>query len=240
MISASLRALLVAASLLGCATSTAPTPPLPTPAQEEAAVRTRVAELMARAAADEPAVTERLKGLAAEAGGEMVKLQYRLKTERSATRKLKLKLHARPGALASEITLQDMLRYTMRVDDDPAGRYVETVARTLAQLESEGHEVLKIKNYWPAGDNYSGVNSVLQAPSGLPWELQFHTTDSLKVQSETRPHYEELRREDTDLARKRVLFDEMTARWGKVRIPTDVLEAQNLHAREIIKRRPRP
>ena len=110
----------------------------------------------------------------------------------------------------------------------------------LQTLEKKGHSVVRIKNYWPADDNYSGLTSVLRTPSGLSWELQFHTSASLKVQKATRPLYEELRRADTPLERKRVLFDEMTKAWNEVPIPLEALQPQNLHARELIKTRERP
>lgn len=219
--------------LAACATA-------PTPGEEDAAVRARVRRQAAQAAAAEPALTERLVALAAKAGGEMVKLEHRLKTEGSAVRKMKLHLHEHPGSHPADLTLQDMLRYTMSVPDTPPGNYVRTVHEVLAVLEAEGHAVVTVKNYWPTGDNYSGINSVLTTQDGLPWELQFHTPASLKVQADTRDEYEELRQEATPVARKRALFDAMTADWDTVPVPEGVLEQANLHAQEKLKHRPRP
>lgn len=227
---AAILALVVAA---GCATA-------PSPAAQDAAIRGRVRAQMAQAEAAEPAVTELLKALAAKAGGEMVKLEHRLKAEGSAVRKMKLQLHEQPGLQPADVTLQDMLRYTMVLPDTPPGNYTRAVHEVLAVLEAEGHEVVMVKNYWPTGDNYSGVNSVLSTRDGLPWELQFHTPASLEVQAETRDAYEELRLEATPLARKQALFDSMTTAWDAVPVPEGVLEQGNLHSREQIKHRPRP
>jgi len=54
----------------------------------------------------------------------------------------------------------------------------EAIRATFKGLEAAGHKVIKVKNYWPRGDNYSGVNSVLETSDGLEWELQFHTAES--------------------------------------------------------------
>ena len=221
------------ALLLGCATA-------PTAADQDAAIHARVRVQMRQAAAAEPAVTAALVRLAQGAGGELVKLEHRLKTEASAVRKVRLQLHETPSAHPEDVTLQDMLRYTMALPDTPPGNYVRAVHEVLAVLEAEGHEVVTIKNYWPTGDNYSGVNSVLKTQDGLPWELQFHTPESLKVQADTRDEYEELRQEGTPEARKRALFDAMTAAWDEVPLPVGVLEQGNLHEREQLRHRPRP
>jgi hypothetical protein len=212
----------------------------PSAGETDAVLESRARELLDRAREIEPEVTATLIRLAGEAGGEMLGLEHRFKTLESSLRKLRLMLTEDPSLTAEEVTIQDALRYTMRVDDEPAGNYVRTVAGTLDALEAQGHAVLVVKNYWPDGDNYSGVNTVLEAPSGLPWELQFHTTDSYRVQHETRVAYEELRLVSTPPERKRALFDEMTRTWDTVPIPTGVLLPQNLHEREEIRDRARP
>ena len=212
----------------------------PTDADPDATLEARARALLERAREIEPEVTAMLVRIAGEAGGEMVGLEHRFKTLESSLRKMRLILTEDPALTPEEVTIQDALRYTMRVDDEPAGNYVRTVAGTLEALEARGHTVLVVKNYWPDSDNYSGVNTVLQAPSGLPWELQFHTTESYRVQHETRDAYEELRLVSTPLERKRELFDEMTRTWDTVPIPADVLLPQNLHEREEIRDRSRP
>jgi len=224
-------ALALVATAMACAT--------PGPASSDPVVA-RVRVMMAEAESAEPAVTARLKALAEAYGGRLVKLEHRLKTEGSATRKLRLKLAKRPGATPEQITLEDMLRYTMVVGDDPPGNYVAAVHDSLAQLEAEGHRVKELKNYWPQGDNYSGVNTILRTKAGMPWELQFHTPRSLEVQAATRAQYEELRQAKTPAARKRALFDAMTAAWDEVPLPAAVLEQSNLHEKEHIKHRRRP
>ncbi len=200
------------------------------------AVAAQVQALATRALQEEPKVTPVLINLAEQAGGEMIKLKYRLKTQASATRKLNKHLLKHPDKEASQVDLQDMLRYTMRINDQPAGNYVKSVHLILETLEAQGHSVELVKNCWPRGDSYSGVNTVLRAKSGLAWELQFHTSDSLRVQAETREMYEELRKVNTRLPRKRALFKQMAAAWDTVPVPFEVLEEKNLHAQERARR----
>lgn len=187
---------------------------------------------------NEPEVTALIKNLAAEPQVALHGMEHRLKSRKSILRKLHLQ--AGPSRAARDVELNDTLRYTFVIDDDPPGTHTRNVATILRSLEESGQKVSRVKNYWPAGDNYSGVNSVLQAPSGLLWELQFHTPDSLRVQFETRAQYEELRAVDTPLERKQILFDEITTAWDAVPIPKQALDPQALHSIQEIINRPRP
>ncbi len=212
--------------------------PAPTPQTDPVAAQ--AALLAARAASVEPAVTPLLVELAATLGGSTYKLDFRLKTKASIIRKIHLRLAEDSTLKLSDIVIDDTLRFTLRFDDEPAGHHVAAIQQALAALEAQGHQVVRLKNYWPADDNYSAVNGVLRAPGGLLWELQFHTSESLQAAATTRAWYEELRRSDTLLPRRRELFDEMTREWNKVTIPQGILEPGALHPHEEIRERPRP
>lgn len=186
---------------------------------------------------DEPAVTAILQTLTKAAGGELVGLEHRLKKRASMLRKIRLQV---PKRAIADVVISDALRYTMRVEDEPDGLHVSTIINVVKSLEGEGHKVVKIKNYWPKGDNYSGVNSVFKSPSGLLWELQFHTQDSLRIQKLTRDAYEELRQADTSVERKRELFEQMSLYWDEVELPMDVLKPNLLHSTEKIIQLPSP
>lgn len=215
----------------------APTPTsTPTPTTDPVVDKAKA--LVAHATRIEPQVTPLLISLAKAHGGEMVKLEFRLKTLDSTARKIR-KLMSR-GRAAADVRIDDALRYTMRVDDDPPGAYVAAAKATLADLEAKGHEVQYVKNYWPEDDNYSGINSVLKDTTGLFWELQFHTTASLAAQHDTRPLYEEMRLVKTPLERKRALFDAATKRWNEVAVPEGVLEKGAIHPNDQVRERPRP
>ncbi|MBT8495370.1 MAG: hypothetical protein KJO07_20145, partial [Deltaproteobacteria bacterium] len=216
-------------------------PPLPAAAAvptrsggEDQAIDSLADRLERKARELEPSTTERLEKLAAAAGGAMVGLEHRFKTRSSIVRKIRQRLSTDPERKVVAVVINDALRYTMRVEDRPVGNYDRTVRSVLSELESAGHRITEVKNYWPRGDNYSGVNSVLLADNGLEWELQFHTRASLQAQKEGRPYYEEMRRVDTPPARKRVLFDKLAAPWEEIPIPKGVLEPRSLHANERI------
>jgi hypothetical protein len=213
----------------------------PAPANDPAAdpIAARADEIIAEARAAEPLVTPVLVQVAREHSGEMVKLEHRLKTKSSTIRKLKTRM-ADKGLALHAVVIDDALRYTIRIDDEPPGRHLDGVKATLAALEADGHRVDRLKNYWPTGDNYSGINCVIRTASGMPWELQFHTKQSLEVQHRTRAWYEELREFGTPAVRKRELFDLMTKAWDAAPIPQHILEPGRVHPKAEILNRPRP
>lgn len=202
-------------------------------------IRAAASVLNLRARDAEREVTETLQALAGEYKGQLRGLKHRLKTQSSTIRKLNKLYRARlDGAekLKDEaLVISDALRYTIEVADTPPGRYVEVIIATLKTLELKKHSVVKVKNYWLRGDNYSGVNTVLRAPSGLEWELQFHTPSSYQEASRSHGLYEQLRAEDTPLKTRQELFKKMSAPWEGVEIPQGVLEPKNLHSSEVIK-----
>jgi len=225
------RALILLAFAFACAAQPSRPP--------DDGISARAAEIVAEARAVEPEVTAMLVALAAELDGQMIKLEHRLKTRASTERKLHKMLSEKRQPVAS-MRLDDSLRYTIRFDDEPAGHYMESANETLRRLEARGHRVELVKNYWPAKDNYSGINTILRSPSGLKWELQFHTSKSLEVQARTRAWYEELRKEETPLPRKRELFAKMSRAWDDVAIPAGALDPAHNHARAEIVHRPQP
>lgn len=252
-----LALLVVLLGVVGCGAPTPLSAPLPTTSASQGVmasasaapsarrgatdddVATYATEILERAAATEPDVTPRLVTVAEQMGGAMVKLEHKLKTRASTERKLRAKM-AEDGVSLRDVVIDDALRYTMKVDDEPPGRHVEAIGAVLDALSQTGHEVVRLKNYWPAGDNYSGINGVFRAPNGLLWELQFHTPASIRVQAETRAMYEELRKVDTAPARKRELFEAMTAAWDEVPIPEGILVPGALHDKAEIIDRPSP
>ena len=213
----------------------------PDPAAErEAAIEKLADGYMARAAANEPDVSRILQEVAAQQGGTMAGFEHRLKKRDSLLRKIRSRLADSPDTPVAEIVIDDALRYTLQVDDQPPGRHGEAIRATFAALEAAGHAVQRVKNYWPRGDNYSGVNAVLVAPDGLSWELQFHTADSFRIKEETHELYEELRDDATPVARKREVFQLLAAPWEQVPIPEGLLTPNSLHPSEDIIRHDPP
>lgn len=203
---------------------------------ERAKIQATARELEARAAAAEPAISERIKSLAAEVGGEVAGFDHRLKTLASLERKIRNRVRVEPGKTIDNPDIVDALRYTIVVEPD---RYVAAIRRVLAAFEADGHEVVRVKNYWPPGDNYSGVNTVLRYHS-LQWEIQFHTPQSIEVRDAWHPAYEQLREADTPIERRRWLYALMAVPWDQVEIPDGVDRLGALHPRDEIRRYPPP
>lgn len=211
------------------------------PAELEISVeaRQRADDLLRRAADAEPGVSALLGDLTTELDVDLWKLEHRLKSRSSLERKLQTEM-LEWAVPVERVRIDDALRYTMLVEDEPAGHYDDTVAEILRRLERAGFSVLEVKNYWPAGDIYSGVNCVLATAEGLRWELQFHTVGSVAATAEGHDLYEEFRLPQTTPERKRWIYDRLLERWSWVEIPAGVLEPQSLHPEEEILFRGRP
>jgi hypothetical protein len=206
------------------------------PAPVDPAIAAKARELAAIAARAEPAISARVEALAAEVGGQLSGFEHRLKTLASLERKIRTRVRADPELTVAEPDIVDALRYTIVVE--PA-RYVAAIRAVLAAFEGDGHEVVRVKNYWPPKDNYSGVNTVLRRGE-LQWEIQFHTPESVAVRDAWHPAYEQLREIDTPVERRRWLFMLMAAPWDHVEIPAGLDREGALHPRDQIRRYPPP
>ena len=89
----------------------------------------------------------------------------------------------------------DAVRFTLTYS---AERYSNGVLADIDRLKAEGFEPIKIKNLWNA-DQYKGINSQWRRPeTGLRFEMQFHTPESLEAKELTHEAYERLRRPETE------------------------------------------
>lgn len=215
----------------------------PRKAREAAATEAAIEEIISRgmelASRCEPTLTVLLGQLAEEHQGGLFGLEHRFKTPESLRRKLTdLSRESSDPLTLSSIT--DLLRYTIRIDDDPPGHYVSSIRQILLDLERRGFTVIIVKNYWLPEDDYSGINTVLKNSDGLRWELQFHTQSSLAAKKEGHVAYERMRNIDTPVQEQRELFEELADRWEEVPLPSRVMEPQSLHEMEVIERRSPP
>lgn len=217
-------------ALLACGPRLAPPPGR---SAEVTAVADRLAD---QAAAEEPQITATVRAIAGAEGATLEGLSHRLKSRRSLRRKIALRAATHPDLSVIHPDIVDALRYTAVIRDRPRGRYVAATREMLADLESAGYVVVRVKNYWPRGDNYSGVNAVLRAPSGLQWELQFHTPQSVALRDLWHSSYERLRDPTTPAGERRRLFRRMSEPWNHVRVPSGALRPGALHRREQMRR----
>jgi hypothetical protein len=203
-------------------------------------VETRADQLIITAWGHESTVTKLLQDLSQKFHAQLRGLEHRLKTRSSTIRKLKKVAKEDPKLKIAELMISDVLRYTFEIKDDPVGHYVQSTRELLNVLAKEGYQAKKIKNYWPKGDNYSGVNMVLIDAKGFEWELQIHTPASLAESKRSHTMYEKLRSNKTPLEERQALFEKMSAPWNEITIPKDVLVPKSLHEIEVIKSMNKP
>lgn len=232
----------LAACLLWHCSGVAPDPesPFELSLSAERKIEAYTDQVMQRATEAELWITPALEFLTSRRSGELVDLEYRLKARDSVVRKLRAALIEAPETPVSRIPIQDAVRYTIVIDDAPPGHHDRSVHEILEIMEGVGHEVIEVKNYWPPGDDYSGINAILTAPNGTFWELQFHTPESLQAKNSVHSMYEVYRLASTPLEERQQLFAAMTRVWDEVTIPVNVLTPGSVHAVEEIKFRSPP
>lgn len=84
----------------------------------------------------------------------------------------------------------DAVRFTFMYSPQ---RYADGIDADVARLKAEGFELVKLKNLWTE-DQYKGINSQWRRPeTGLLFEVQFHTSESLEAKELTHKAYERIR-----------------------------------------------
>jgi hypothetical protein len=146
-----------------------------------------------KAQAAEPALTQSVQGTTEAMGGKMIGLEHRLKSAESLTRKIATDM-ANEGLTEEQAAgrIADSVRYTSSF---PPDKLVEGTQATLKQLESEGNQIIKLKNTWlDESSSYKGINVQMQGPDGQVFELQFHTPESFWAKDEgTHAIFEQMR-----------------------------------------------
>ena len=131
--------------------------------------------LRERALAVEPKVTELMKTIQQNAGGEFVQLDQRVKSTDSLARKIDgdavVEFDGDRSRAADAVS--DAVRYTLKVGDET---YAQSLSSTIAALEASGF-TLRVKNFWQSGDPYDGVN-IKAKKDGVEVEVQLHTRSS--------------------------------------------------------------
>lgn len=158
-------------------------------------------------------------------GGTNYEMNFSLKPRASLVRKIQRRLAADKSLSASDVMIEDVLRYTLVVNDDPPGRYLDLLKWSLVKLRGIGHRTAKLLNYWPKGDYYDGIDCVLVTPEAMAWELQLHTVESLMAREGNDSDYAKYKAAPADSAQKQQLYDAMAVRAQATRPPHGVLPA---------------
>lgn len=153
-------------------------------------------------------------------GAHLVGFENRLKSSKSLSRKVLADAHIKGVTLeeAAE-SIGDSLRYTLAIDETS---YSEIVSKSLKQLQNEGYQIKKVKNFW-GDDIYQGINVSLLTPDGFKMEIQFHTAASFYTKEVLNHSYYEVARSETATIDKIIeANDIMKQNQSKVKIPLGV------------------
>ena len=155
----------------------------------------RAASLHFAAGRVESSVTPALQSIAKANGGELLGLQYRLKTTGSLKRKI--------ATSPEKHNINDALRYTISFDEQ---HFTQGAQNTMASLKAQGYTQVKFSNTFKPGKSYMGINITYRTPEGYEFELQFHTPASFQMKDAVNhPLYEKQR----VLPRKSQQFEEL-------------------------------
>jgi hypothetical protein len=129
---------------------------------------------------------------AADPTRRLAGLDHLLKGDDRLKEKIADELNAKPWITVSRAidTVADPVRvtFTYSLQD-----YSDGTISDVERIKSEGFELIKLKNLW-ADDQYKGINSQWRRPeTGLRFEAQFHTPESLDAKELTHKAYERIR-----------------------------------------------
>jgi hypothetical protein len=128
----------------------------------------------------------------AEAGRHLAGLNHMLKGEDRLKEKVADAVRSRPGLTVRQALeiVPDSVRFTFTYMPE---RYADGVLTDVVRLKAEGFELIKLKNLW-ADEQYKGINCQWRRPeTGLRFEVQFHTPESLEAKELTHEAYERIR-----------------------------------------------
>ena len=190
-------------------------------AHDLAIARAAATDRVAKAKEMEPQLTSMMQGCAQAAGGEMVGLDFAVKSEASLTRKIKTEMGKNGSDVKAAVSeMKDVNRYTMQLNED---NFVSGFESTMKTLAEQGHEVVRVKN--TLGDTsaaYRGVNTNIKGPDGSIWELQFHTKTSLEIKEANHKLYETQRLDKTTPAKRAELDRQMSDNAASIPTPKGI------------------
>ena len=170
-----------------------------------------------RAVKNEPEITAAVKDIAGQVGMEPSGLEFRIKSKESYLRKIK----SNYSPDGNEYEIKDILRYTYTA---PPGALADKTMQSLDTFKKMGYTVDEVKNTWLAKNAaYRGINTVITAPGGQKFELQFHTPESFDLKDgELHQLYEKARVMDPDSEEYISLQKQMRNLSGKLTVPPGI------------------
>ena len=155
-----------------------------------------------KALAVEPKITELMKTVQTNSGGEFVQLNQRVKSTDSLASKIDREAVSEFDGDRSRAAdaVSDAVRYTLKVGDE---NYAQALDSTTKALEASGFTP-RVKNFWQSGDPYDGIN-IKARKDGIEVEVQLHTRSSFahkEGEGGTHPIYKAYQTELNDPTRQ--------------------------------------
>ena len=163
----------------------------------------------------EPEISSMVAGLADQQDMGTEGIQYRLKGWDSFIRKVKTETKTDPN-----YEVKDLIRYTLTA---PADQLSKKVLDTMAQLEKAGYRTTIVKNTWDVPNaSYRGINTTVESPDGVKFELQYHTPESYAMKDHTHILYEQQRVLDPEDPQAIALAEQMMREVASLQRPDGV------------------
>ena len=122
--------------------------------------------------------------------------------------------------------MTDVLRYTQVSDPDNLAEDCLLAMDNLRKTEYSTVEATNTLKYTNAV--YRGINTLVRAPDGYVFELQYHTPQSLEIKEINHKLYEEQRLASTSIARKLVLKKQMRDNARKIEMPIGIEKVDDI------------
>ncbi|MBR0518502.1 hypothetical protein IJJ97_01790 [bacterium] len=134
----------------------------------------------------EPEITSVVQGFADELGMGTEGIQYRLKSWDSFSRKIDGEMKKDPN-----YEVRDLIRYTLTASPE---ELTQKALSTMKRMEEAGYKTTVVKNSWDDTTRpYKGINTTVESPDGVKFEIQYHTPESYAMKDKTHKLYEEER-----------------------------------------------
>ena len=176
-----------------------------------------------KAIAAEPEITAQVKKVAETIGMDVIGIENRIKSKKRYLEKIRRRFNP----AGNEYEIKDILRYTYSASP------LEITEKTLKSIDvykEMGYNTIEVKNSWLDNLNpYKGINTTIQSPSGLKYELQYHTPDSFRIKDGEMHKLYEKQQAISDVASKEYieLTDQMFALSDRLEIPVNISEVKN-------------
>lgn len=174
-----------------------------------------------KAMENEPEITEHVKTIGKQAGMNMEGLEHRVKEKDTFLGKIEREYS--PDGNTYEV--KDTLRYTYIAEPN---KLVSNTNKAIEAHQDMGYNTVRIKNSWLDKRNpYNGVNTIVQAPNGQKFEVQYHTPESYDTKDQMHKDYEGWRKLNPSSPEAVELRKKMFEQSQGMEVPKNIGEVEN-------------